>query len=312
MMLDIDGFEVCWCIKKDLVNENLFIIFIIVLDQMEDIVKGFELGGVDYVIKFFNKKVLLVCIKNYIDLLMSCCKVEWQVMDLVVVNCLKLWMFFIIGYDLCLFFGFFKLSFDFINWGLIDFCKEDFKDIVIKLLQLMDEGFNLFENLLGWAKLQSDVLIVIFEEIELWDVIESIVCLVKFNLDNKKIQFDFNILEDVWVMVDLYMFNVIVCNLIFNVIKFMFIGGVIIVIVVEDGDEVVIKVVDIGVGILLENLDKIFNFNVQIMIEGINKEGGSGLGLLLVQDFVQKNNGKISVESIVGEGIIFVFILFKA
>jgi len=312
MMPDIDGFEVCRRIKKDPANENLPIIFITALDQTEDIVKGFELGGVDYVTKPFNKKVLLVRIKNHIDLLTSRRKVERQATDLAAANRLKSRMFSIIGHDLRSPLGSLKLSLDFINRGLIDPRKEDFKDTVIKLLQSTDEGLNLLENLLGWAKSQSDALIVTPEEIELRDAIESIARLVKLNLDNKKIQLDLNIPEDVRVMADLHMLNAIVRNLISNATKFTPTGGAITVTAAEDGDEVVIKVADTGVGIPPENLDKIFNPNVQTTTEGTNKEGGSGLGLLLVQDFVQKNNGSISVESTVGEGTTFAFTLPKA
>jgi two-component system sensor histidine kinase/response regulator len=221
-------------------------------------------------------------------------------------------MFSIIGHDLRSPLGSLKLSLDFINRGLIDPRKEDFKDTVIKLLQSTDEGLNLLENLLGWAKSQSDALIVTPEEIELRDAIESIARLVKLNLDNKKIQLDLNIPEDVRVMADLHMLNAIVRNLISNATKFTPTGGAITVTAAEDGDEVVIKVADTGVGIPPENLDKIFNPNVQTTTEGTNKEGGSGLGLLLVQDFVQKNNGAISVESTVGEGTTFAFTLPKA
>lgn len=312
MMPDIDGFEVCRRIKEDPGNENLPIIFITALDQTEDIVKGFELGGVDYVTKPFNKKVLLVRIKNHIDLLKSRRKVERQAADLAASNRVKSRMFSIIGHDLRSPLGSLKLSLDFINRGLIDPKKEDFKDTVIKLLKSTDEALNLLENLLGWAKSQSDALIVTPEEIPLREAIESVARLVKLNLDNKHIKITIDIPEEIQVMADLHMVNAIVRNLISNATKFTPSGGTITIKAMEaQGEMVRVEVTDTGVGIPPENLDKIFNPNVQTTTEGTDKEGGSGLGLLLCQDFVQKNNGEIGVESTLGEGTTFAFTLPK-
>lgn len=312
MMPDIDGFEVCRRVKSDPVNENLPIIFITALDQTEDIVKGFELGGVDYVTKPFNKKVLLVRIKNHIDLLASRRKVERQATDLAASNRLKSRMFSIIGHDLRSPLGSLKLSLDFINRGLIDPKKDDFKDTVFKLLKSTDEALNLLENLLGWAKSQSDALIVTPEEVEVKGAVESIARLLKLNLENKNINLSIEIPEDMRAMADLHMFNAIVRNLVSNATKFTPSGGSI-TISGETGEDMLrIKVTDTGVGIPPENLDKIFNPNVQTTTEGTDNEGGSGLGLLLCQDFVQKNKGEIDVESTVGEGTTFAFTLPKA
>ena len=312
MMPDIDGFEVCRRVKSDPVNENLPIIFITALDQTEDIVKGFELGGVDYVTKPFNKKVLLVRIKNHIDLLASRRKVERQATDLAASNRLKSRMFSIIGHDLRSPLGSLKLSLDFINRGLIDPKKDDFKDTVFKLLKSTDEALNLLENLLGWAKSQSDALIVTPEEVEVKGAVESIARLLKLNLENKNINLSIEIPEDMRAMADLHMFNAIVRNLVSNATKFTPSGGSI-TISGETGEDMLrIKVTDTGVGIPPENLDKIFNPNVQTTTEGTDNEGGSGLGLLLCQDFVQKNKGEIGVESTVGEGTTFAFTLPKA
>ncbi|NRA51319.1 MAG: HAMP domain-containing histidine kinase, partial [Phaeodactylibacter sp.] len=130
--------------------------------------------------------------------------------------------------------------------------------------------------------------------------------------ENKNINLSIEIPEDMRAMADLHMFNAIVRNLVSNATKFTPSGGSI-TISGETGEDMLrIKVTDTGVGIPPENLDKIFNPNVQTTTEGTDNEGGSGLGLLLCQDFVQKNKGEIGVESTVGEGTTFVFTLPKA
>ncbi len=307
MMPDIDGFEVCRRVKEKPENENLPIIFITALDQTEDIVRGFELGGVDYVTKPFNKKVLLVRIKNHIDLLRSRRKVERQAADLAASNQLKSRMFSIIGHDLRSPLGSLKLSLDFINRGLIDPKKEDFSATVFKLMKSTDEALNLLENLLGWAKSQSDALVVSPEVIEVREAVESVVRLLKLNLDNKNIRIAIDIPEQLKATADLHMLKAVVRNLVSNAIKFTPAGGSIAVTAKDKGDSVSVSVTDNGVGIPPEQLDKIFNPNIQTTTAGTEEEGGSGLGLLLCQDFVEKNHGEISVDSTVGEGTTFAF-----
>lgn len=312
MMPDIDGFEVCKRVKEKPENENLPIIFITALDQTEDIVKGFELGGVDYVTKPFNKKVLLVRIKNHIDLLKNRRKVERQAADLAASNRLKSRMFSIIGHDLRSPLGSLKLSLDFINRGLIDPKQEDFKDTVFKLMKSTDEALNLLENLLGWAKSQSDALVVSPEVIEVGEAVESVVRLLKLNLDNKNIGVEINVPEQLKAMADLHMLKAVIRNLISNAIKFTPSGGSITLSAEDKGEVALLSVTDTGVGIPPEQLDKLFNPNIRTTTEGTEQEGGSGLGLLLCQDFVQKNQGEMSVDSTVGEGTTFAFTVPKA
>jgi signal transduction histidine kinase len=96
-------------------------------------------------------------------------------------------------------------------------------------------------------------------------------------------------------------------NLIYNAIKFTGRGGQVLAKVSAEGGKVSISVEDTGVGISEGDIEKIFNPEVHIATKGTENETGSGLGLLLCKDYVEKNGGKISVESEKGKGSIFRF-----
>jgi signal transduction histidine kinase len=98
-------------------------------------------------------------------------------------------------------------------------------------------------------------------------------------------------------------------NLISNSLKFTEKGGSIKLSAYKDSSRVTVIVEDTGVGMPKEIADRIFDINFKHSTKGTNKEEGSGLGLKLCKEFVEKNNGSIRVESTVGVGSKFIFTL---
>jgi signal transduction histidine kinase len=98
-------------------------------------------------------------------------------------------------------------------------------------------------------------------------------------------------------------------NLISNGIKFTRQGGLVTVSAALMNNLVVISVSDTGVGISKENLKKLFRFEEQLKTEGTDKEKGSGLGLVLCKEIIEKSGGRIWAESTEGEGSVFSFTL---
>ena len=307
MLPDINGFEVCKKIKS---NENLKdipVIFFTSLSNVDDIVKGFEAGGVDYVTKPFNKDELLVRIKNHLDLIDSKRKIELQARELKQSNALKDKMFSVISHDLRSPLSSIKLALDFISTGLIKPTDELFKVTIKDLVKTTDEAYILLENLLGWAKSQSNILNVIPESLELKPLVNSVAGLLKLNSENKKICIQNNIPEGITVFADLQMLQSVVRNLLSNALKFTRENGTIELNAVAVNEEVIVCVKDSGVGISEARLKKIFDQDRPEQTFGTNKESGSGLGLILCKDFVEKNGGKIWVESEEGKGSTFSF-----
>ncbi len=307
MLPDINGFEVC---KKIKCNENLKdipVIFFTSLSSIHDIVKGFEAGGVDYLVKPFNSDELLVRIKNHLDLINSKRKIEIQARELAQANALKDKMFSVISHDLRSPVSSIKLALDFISSGLIKPTDELFNETIKDLVKTTDEAYILLENLLGWAKSQSNILVLYPESVDLNRMANGIVGLLRLSSENKKIRIDNKIPEGITVFADLQMLQSVLRNLLSNALKFTSENGTIEIAAVEKNAEVKISVKDSGVGISEERLSRIFDQDHPEKTFGTNKESGSGLGLVLCKDFVEKNGGRIWAESEVAKGSTFSF-----
>jgi len=111
------------------------------------------------------------------------------------------------------------------------------------------------------------------------------------------------------VLADENMFNLVIRNLLSNALKFTYPGGKVDILVKNKQDETIVTVKDNGIGIDDENLKRLFRIDDQLKTEGTTKETGSGLGLILCKEFVEKNKGKIWVKSALGEGSEFSFSL---
>ena len=107
------------------------------------------------------------------------------------------------------------------------------------------------------------------------------------------------------------MIKTILRNLVSNAIKFSNQNGLITIINEQNATEVIISIVDYGVGMTAENVEKLFDVSQKITTEGTDNEIGTGLGLLLCKDFVEKHKGKIKVVSVVNQGTKFSFSIPK-
>jgi signal transduction histidine kinase len=120
-----------------------------------------------------------------------------------------------------------------------------------------------------------------------------------------------NLQSNIFVYADYNMLLTILRNLITNAIKFSKEGDSITLDVIEKDDSITVKVIDTGVGIKSEDLNKLFRLDENLKTEGTANETGTGLGLILCKEFVEKNNGTIWVESVLGKGSSFSFTLQK-
>jgi two-component system sensor histidine kinase/response regulator len=307
MLPDFDGFEVCKKLKTIDKLKDIPVIFFTSLSNIDDIVKGFEAGGVDYVTKPFNTDELLVRIKTHLDLINSKRKIELQARELSQANALKDKMFSVISHDLRSPVSSIKLALDFISKGLVKPTDELFNETIKGLVKTTDEAYILLENLLGWAKSQSNILNVYPESLDLKPLASSIAGLLKLTSENKKISIENNIPEGITVFADMQMIQSVLRNLLSNALKFTPENGSIEMNALEMNTEVIISIKDSGVGISEPSLKRIFDQDQPVKTLGTNKESGSGLGLILCKDFVEKNGGRIWVESEKGKGSTFSF-----
>ena len=115
--------------------------------------------------------------------------------------------------------------------------------------------------------------------------------------NNKMITIGNDFPEDLRLVADENMFASLMRNLLFNAIKYTMPGGEIIISAVEKQNEIIFSVSDSGVGISKNNIEKLFRIDQNYSTPGTNKETGTGLGLILCKEFVEKHCGRIWVES---------------
>jgi two-component system, sensor histidine kinase and response regulator len=139
------------------------------------------------------------------------------------------------------------------------------------------------------------------------DFVARNVSLLTSNAKQKQVTLRSLVQQDVPVYADLYMLDAIIRNLISNAIKFTSSGGTVTITTTIDAELVTISVADTGIGIPAEKLTKLFRIDAKYQRKGTNNEPGTGLGLILCKEFVEKQGGQIWVKSTVGQGTTFAF-----
>ena len=167
----------------------------------------------------------------------------------------------------------------------------------------------LLDNLLNWAKSQTGQLRFNPEKILFSEVIQEIIPLSKTIAKSKNIALDYSCTDNLEIFVDVNMLHTVLRNLISNAIKFTNVGGHIKVSAKLKQDHVEITISDNGIGINKEKLTELFSITSNTTRLGTADENGSGLGLVLCKEFIQKNNGDIWVESEENKGSNFIFTL---
>jgi len=188
---------------------------------------------------------------------------------------------------------------------------EQIKDYTLKVSQEIYTLKNLIENLLDWSKSQSGKLDYLPEITDLYNLIENVILIYNNMLKSKNLTIISTVQPKTYCYVDRFMISSVLRNLISNAMKFSYTNSTI-EIYVEDIDPYLkVYVKDHGIGIPPENIETLFQGeNSEIMSTGKTRE--AGLGLQISQNFIQKHNCIIGVESEVGKGSTFFFTIPKA
>ena len=189
---------------------------------------------------------------------------------------------------------------------------EEFNQVTKDLRIQFDHARTLINNLLDWALLQMDKLQTKPEEVDLANLVDENFKLLETQ-SLKEMKLINMVPSGIMVVADLNMLNLVLRNLIMNAIKFSEVGGII-EIAAQQTDEqfVTISVKDYGIGISKEVQKFLFDKTSGYSTRGTANEKGTGLGLILCKEFVEKNGGKIWFESTEGVGSIFYFTIKKS
>jgi signal transduction histidine kinase len=169
--------------------------------------------------------------------------------------------------------------------------------------------YSLVENLLTWSQTQTNKLTFDPVETNLPNVIESVLILLQPNFEQKHISVEKKYLSVRHAFADKNMIEMVIRNLISNAIKFTPENRKISIVLTDNKNDLQVEIIDEGFGISPENQKKLFKIDSDFTRQGTNGERGTGLGLILCKEFIEKNNGRIWVESKADEGSSFYFTL---
>jgi signal transduction histidine kinase len=304
MMPEMDGFEVCTRLKKNPKTRDVPVIFLTAKSDSESTIKGFDTGAVDYVTKPFNEKELLARVKTHLQL-------RYTQQNLLEANATKDKFFSIIAHDLKNPFnallGLTNLVLDRYDY----FDEEKKKELIGMVHHSSKNMYQLLENLLDWSRMQTGKMKWDPDEIDLYTNAFETVLLLKVNAEKKNISLCSDIEKNTKVYADANMVTMVMRNLISNAIKFTPERGSVRITARTDGDYEEITVSDTGVGMEEADMQKLFRIDAHYSTPGTANEQGTGLGLILCREFVEKNRGEIWVESELGKGSAFKFRLPK-
>ncbi len=178
----------------------------------------------------------------------------------------------------------------------------------IDMLQTSANGaYKLLENLLEWARSQTGSFEFKPQKLSLKGIVSDTIAMCNQQAKDKNISLTEDLPDQIAVYADQNMLNTIIRNLITNAIKFTHKGGNIHLSCVCNDRNIALSVRDNGIGMDENTRIKLFKINEKISILGTEQERGTGLGLLLCKEFVEKHGGSIWVESELGKGSEFMF-----
>ncbi len=185
------------------------------------------------------------------------------------------------------------------------FEPEKIKQILKAIHQQASATFDLLENLLDWAKSQTDMIVFRPRDLNLHTLVYEV--LSHFNLvaGNKEINIELKVDDSTMVHADRHMLQIILRNLISNAIKFTHHGGHVTILATKENNHVKISVSDNGVGIPDNLKSQLLGGLTSDVRQGTANETGTGLGLFLCNEFVKRHGGKIWIESEMGQGSTF-------
>lgn len=189
--------------------------------------------------------------------------------------------------------------------------KEETYDIIKTLNDSTNQAYNLIDNLLNWSRFQFESSNIHLQETNILNIVKNISLLFDIGIEEKNINFFINIDSKLHTETDQNMLSTVIRNLLANAIKFTPKEGSISVSAVDKENKIEIIIADSGIGINDVTILQLFDEKPSTSTIGTEGETGSGLGLMLCKEFIDRLGGEIWAESTPGQGSQFHFTLPK-
>jgi two-component system sensor histidine kinase/response regulator len=307
----MNGLEAIEVLKNNAFTAHIPIIMCTgIMTTSNDLKTAMDAGAVDYVRKPIEAMELVARVQSMLRLSASYIKIkeqkdeiEHQAHELENANHVKDKMFSIIAHDLRSPFNTLKGMLMLLE--LDQLFPTELKNMGKDIQQKIDVLDSTLNNLLTWAMSQMQGEASKQERIFVNEILEGKLLLFKNMIEQKQITLTANLEPNTYIWADINHFRAIIRNLINNAIKFTPNGGKIHVTASQKGSYILVTVEDSGVGMSQEKADNLFAAKTNQSTLGTNKEKGTGLGLMICNDFVTKNNGKIYFKTAQNQGTTF-------
>ncbi len=280
-----------------------------IMTSSENLEMALEAGAVDFIRKPIDSIELTARINSVIKLAKSLKEIKIQRDQLKELNATKDKFFSIIAHDLRGPFnniiGFSGLLQDYYH----DYNDDQKEDMISMLNTSARTAYKLLENLLEWARTQSNQISFEPVTLNLNKIIDNCVNEINGMASNKEIKIFVEQTEKITIFGDKNLISFVIRNLLANAVKFTHRKGQITISTETKQNFLEISVSDTGVGISQKNIDKLFRIDDKYLMRGTEGEPTTGLGLILCREFVEKQGGKIWVKSQLNSGSIFTFSL---
>lgn len=307
-MPEMNGLQMIQELKSDETTKNIPIIMCTgKMTTSKNLDSALEAGASDYIRKPIDPIELTARINSALHLSKAFKEIKRQNDELLQLNNTKDKFFSIIAHDLkSPFQGLMGLS-EILLSEYEKLSDEERKNFIGNLGKLSKNTHKLLENLLTWSRIQRGMMSFNPQRIAVHKELLPTISLLKQTALNKKIDIEYTIDSSFVVTADFEMLSTIIRNLVSNSIKFTQPGGKIYITTVKCKEYLQFIIRDTGVGMGKEIMDKLFDLTSNTSTKGTANEGGTGLGLILCKEMVEKHGGTISVESEPGKGSTFSF-----
>ena len=225
------------------------------------------------------------------------------------INSQKDKFFSIVSHDLrAPFSGFLGLS-DILRTEADTLSKEEIKELSVAMHTSATSIYTLLDELLQWSMSQMGKIAFKPQQLKLSELIDNTVFFLKKEAEKKSIQMKIEVENEITFTGDMNMIISLIRNLVINAIKFSYPGGKIKIVSQSNQNQLEVSVSDYGIGIPASRINQLFEIDTPSSTLGTSGEHGTGLGLILCKDFVEKHGGKIRAESEEGKGSTFTFSL---
>ncbi|MGQ8335829.1 sensor histidine kinase [Sunxiuqinia sp. A32] len=207
----------------------------------------------------------------------------------------------LVSHDLSHHIGNFAVTSNMLNEQYDVMSSEEKRNLITQLASISNQNYHLLQDLLKWSTVQNEIIPFSPQSIKLESILREVIELFDQSIQAKKLSLFIKVNSNSEVFADSDMLGSIIRNILSNAIKYSKENGEIRISAIEKGDFMIVSVTDKGIGMNPQVLQQV-KASISFSTPGTLQESGTGIGLILVKEFLQKNKGEFFVESEEGEG----------